>query len=82
MPGVKYSNQSIDSVNVESSLEMSSAQDVSIYDASGSLAATCGAHIISDKAFDIKLPWLGPGVYVLVVRTSYNMNTIGFVVLD
>ncbi len=69
-------------VNLESSLELSSAQDVSIYDASGSLAATCGAHIVSDKAFDVRLPGLAPGVYVLVIRTAYLTNTIGFVVLD
>lgn len=69
-------------VNVESSLELSSVKDVAIYDASGSLSATCGAHIVSDKAFDVKLPGLVPGVYILVIRTAYLTNTIGFVVLD
>ncbi len=68
-------------VNVESPLELSSAQDVSIYDAGGSLAATCGAHIVSDKAFDIKLPGLAPGVYVLVVRTATTTLPVRFVVL-
>jgi hypothetical protein len=63
-------------------LEGDRIQDVVIYDVNGVRAAACPARGVTDHVYDIKLPGLAPGVYVLVARMANRIQTVRFVVLD